>query len=118
MLLVPAETLAKKVAAQTSVLAAAFFLSCLLKYHVWSGFARAKLCFTSEATPFGGVIDARALEQCDLMCMRAGGNDVERERERERERCPRPLLVRLLRQAANARVPRWLKLTFKVGVHV
>ena len=42
----------------------------------------------------------------------------ERDRERERERCPRPLLVRLLRQAANARVPRWLKLTFKVGVHV
>ena len=116
MLLVAPETLGKKFAAQTSVLAAASFLSCLLKYHVWSGFARAKLCFTSEATPFGGVIDARALEQCDLMCMRAGGNDVERERERER--CPRPLLVRLLRQAANARVPRWLKLTFKVGVHV
>ena len=86
MLLVAPETLGKKFAAQTSVLAAASFLSCLLKYHVWSGFARAKLCFTSEATPFGGVIDARALEQCDLMCMRAGGNDVEREKERERGR--------------------------------
>ena len=35
---------------------------------------------------FGGATDARALEWCDLMCMRAGGNDVERERERERER--------------------------------
>jgi hypothetical protein len=58
----PEETLAKKFAAQTSVLAAASFLSCLLKYHVWSSFARAKLCFTSEATPFGGVIDARAQE--------------------------------------------------------
>ena len=36
----------------------------------------------------------------------------------ESERCPRPLLVRLLRQAVNARVPRWLKLTLKVFVHV
>ena len=47
---------------------------------------RAKLCFTSEATLFGGAIDARALEQCDLICMRAEGNDVERVRVRERGR--------------------------------
>ena len=40
MLLVAPETLGKKFAAQTSVLAAASFLSCLLKYHLWSSFAR------------------------------------------------------------------------------
>ena len=42
----------------------------------------------------------------------------EREREREREKMCEPLLVRLLRQAANARVPQRLKLTLKVCVHV
>ena len=86
MLLVAPETLEKKFAAQTSVLAAASFLSCLLKYHLLSSFARSCVSLLRRLSFFGGAIDARALEWCDLMCMRAGGNDVERERERERER--------------------------------
>jgi hypothetical protein len=81
---------------------------------------RAKLCFTSEATLFlrGRDRRARAGMVWSHVHARRGKWCRERERERERERCPRLLLVRLLRQAANARVPRWLKLTFKVGVHV
>ena len=48
------------------------------------------------------------------------GYDGERKRERERltERRPMPLLVRLLGQVANSRVPKRLKLTLKVCVHV
>ena len=84
-IVVSSVTLGKMFVSPKSVLPVASFLSCLLNYHQWSNFAITKMCFTSELTLFGGAMDTHALEQCDLMCMCAGGNDVKRERERERE---------------------------------
>ncbi len=47
------------------------------------------LCFTSDETLFGGVIDTQTLEWCDLICMFAGGNGVVRETETERRESQR-----------------------------
>jgi len=98
---VPADTLGQMFAAQKSVLAAASFLSCqkeaaasFLSYFAAASF----LPYFSDSLRWR---DRRT---------RAG---IVWSHMHARERCPRPFLVRLLRQAANARVPRWLKLTLK-----
>ena len=98
---VPADTLGQMFAAQKSVLAAASFLSCQKEA------AASFLSYFAAASFLPYFSDS--LRGRDRRT-RAG---IVWSHMHARERCPRPFLVRLLGQAANARVPRWLKLTLK-----